>query len=147
MIQKYPYRPITQTVKTTIWGTPILHIVNTKRFWLLDISSFFIWQSLSLYIFKYLSVFWGICHHCFHVRCIQKHSEIINISTLQIYLIKNSMLEKPPAFFQKIKEGFLKEEKRLMRLKVKVKGNYWVKNGIKQSTQLINQLRHYREYK
>lgn len=57
------------------------------------------------------------------------------------------MLEKPPAFFQKIKEGFLKEEKRLMRLKVKVKGNYWVKNGIKQLTQLINQLRHYREYK
>lgn len=57
------------------------------------------------------------------------------------------MLEKPPAFFQKIKEGFPKEEKRLMRLKVKVKGNYWVKNGIKQLTQLINQLRHYREYK
>lgn len=42
------------------------------------------------------------------------------------------MLKNPPALFQKIQEGILKEGKRLMRLKFKVEGSYWAKNGIKQ---------------
>lgn len=39
------------------------------------------------------------------------------------------MLEKPLELLQKTEEVFLKEGKRLMRLKVKVKGNCWVKMG------------------
>lgn len=146
-IYKYLYRPINQTFKTTVWRISTLDS-GEHRFRILTISPFFIWQSLSLYIFDFIiSQLSGDLSSL--LTCSINTETIFRLQInphFKFLFIGDHMLENPPTLFQKIQEGFQKGEKRLMKLKVKVKGSYWVKNGLKQLIQLINQLRHCRRY-
>lgn len=147
MIYKYSYRPINQTFKTTVQKISTLDR-GEHRFWILKISPFFIWQSLSLYIFDFIIS--QLSGDLSSLLTCSIHTETIfrlQINPhLRFLFIEDHMLENLPTLFQKIQESFQKGEKRLMRLKVKVKGGYLVKNGLKQLIQLINQLRQSRKF-